>query len=175
MGRRAGERGLVAMCRSRPSVPSASPFSCVFFCLLDVHESRGVPRPRLGGPAFDPSVPSAPMAGPVRNISYSWCLSRSSSRASRKKRAARNCCCRRHERSGGPTAPDSNQLGLKHGLIARRFKTMKAGTPPPGERAPNRAEHPGQHGVLGTARWWDAPVVLGDTAQWTGTGGRSRR
>ena len=112
--------------RSGPSAPSTS----LFFCLLDVRESRGAPRSCLGGPAFDPSVPSAATAGPVRSISHSWYLSRFSSRASRKKRAALNCCCRHHKRSGGPTVPDLNRLGLKHGLIARRFRTIKVGTPP---------------------------------------------
>ena len=43
------------------------------------------------------------------------------------------------------------------------------------QHAPTRAEYTGQNGVFGTAGWWDAPTVLGDTAQWTGTGGRSRR
>ena len=37
-------------CRSSPSAPSTSSF----FCLLDVRESRGVPRPCSGGPAFNP-------------------------------------------------------------------------------------------------------------------------
>ena len=64
------------------------------------------------------------------SVLHSWYLSRFSSRASRKKRAAPNCCCRRHKRSGGPTVPDSNRLGLQRGLIARRFRTMQAGTPP---------------------------------------------
>ena len=36
--------------QSGPSAPSSSLFSC----LLDVRESRGAPRPCLGGPAFDP-------------------------------------------------------------------------------------------------------------------------
>ena len=104
----------------------------MFFCPLDVRESRGAPRSCLGGPAFDPSSPSAATAGSVRSISHSWYSSRFSSRASRKKRAARNCCCRRHERSGGPTVPDLNRLGLKRVLIARQFRTIKAGTPPGG-------------------------------------------
>ena len=115
--------------RSGPSAPSTS----LFFCLLDVRESRGAPRSCLGGPAFDPSLPSAATAGSVRSISHSWYSSRFSSRASRKKRAARNCCCRRHERSIGPTVPDSNRLGLKHGLSAGRWETVKAGTPPGAE------------------------------------------
>ena len=115
-------------CWSNSSAPSTSSF----LCLLDVRESRGAPRSCLGGPAFDSDVPSASMAGLIRSVVHSWCLSRFSSRASRKKRAARNCCCRRHERSGGPTVPDLNRLGLKRVLIARQSGTIKAGTPPGG-------------------------------------------
>ena len=39
-------------CWSSSSAPSTS----AFLCLLDVRESRGVSRPCLGGPAFDPKL-----------------------------------------------------------------------------------------------------------------------
>ena len=35
-----------------------------------------------------------------------------------RKASRTDCCCRHHKRSGGPTALDSNQLGLPHDLSA---------------------------------------------------------
>ena len=56
-----------------------------------------------------------------------------------RKASRTDCCCRHHKRSGGPTALDSNQLGLPHGHPARPKQPWWPG-PPAGEEL-HRAEY----------------------------------
>ena len=114
--------------RSGPSAPSTS----LFFCLLDVCESRGAPRPCLGGPAFDPkrtfSFDGRPHSQRVPQLVFVEVFFSGVPQ----KTSRTECCCRRHKRSGGPTVPDSNRLGQKRGLIAGQSGPCKPG-PPPGD------------------------------------------
>ena len=46
-----------------------------------------------------------------------------------RKASRTDCCCRHHKRSGGPTALDSNQLGLPHDFSAERKQPWWPGPP----------------------------------------------
>ena len=118
------------LCRRGSRVPSTSSF----FRLLDVRESRGVPRPRSGGSAFSPQHMIGHTFGssgrPRSRRAPQLVFAEVFFSGAPRKTGRTDCCCRHHKRSGGPTVPDLSRLDQRRGLIARQLRTIKAGTPP---------------------------------------------
>ena len=73
-----------------------------------------------------------------------------------RKASRTDCCCRHHKRSGGPTVPDSNRLGLPHGHPARPKQPWWPG--PPAGVEPTRTDGLGAR--LGATADDELAVVL---------------